>query len=118
MSLIRKIAKAPKRSSRYRSQAHCSHVRSHACVVCDAASPIEVAHVRMGSGAGMGQKPHDYLTVALCRFCHQLQHTMGEESFWHAFKTETGNTVHAIIAAFIATSPKRQEIEAHKRGQA
>jgi hypothetical protein len=114
--LIRKIAKAPKRSSRFRSQKHLTHVRSHACVVCDKTAPIEAAHVRLGSGAGMGQKPHDYLAVALCRFCHQLQHTMGEESFWKAFSVEDGTTVHAVIAEFIRTSPVAREIEAHRNG--
>jgi hypothetical protein len=108
MALIRKIAKAPKRSSRYRSQAHCNHVRLHACVVCDAAAPIEVAHVRLGSGAGMGEKPHDYLTVSLCRECHARQHREGERTFWQ------GRDVQAIMGEFIRTSPKRHEIEAHR----
>lgn len=108
--LIRKIAKAPKRSSRYRSQAHCNHIRSHACVMCDAAAPIEVAHIRIGSGAGMGQKPHDYWAVPLCRDCHARQHREGERSFWE------GKTLPLIIDALIATSPKRREIEAHRNG--
>lgn len=97
--LIRKIAKAPKRSSRFRSQKHLNHVRSHACVVCDAATPIEVAHVRLGSGAGMGQRPDDHRTVALCKPCHTRQHTMGEQTFW------AGRDVDAIIAEFRRTSP-------------
>jgi hypothetical protein len=108
--LIRKIAKAPKRSSRFRSQKHLNHVRSHACVVCDASAPIEVAHVRLGSGAGMGEKPHDYLTVSLCKTCHTRQHTTGERTFWQ------GRDAQAIIAAFIASSPDRREIEAHRNG--
>ena len=52
--LIRKLPKKPKRETRFRSQRHLNHVRSHACVVCDAEAPIEAAHVRLGSGAGMG----------------------------------------------------------------
>lgn len=108
--LIRKLPKAPKRSSRWRSQAHCNHVRSHACVVCDAAAPIEVAHVRLGSGAGMGEKPHDYLTVPLCKSCHHTQHTRGERSFWGDVLIDP----QAVIAELIATSPKRREIEAHR----
>lgn len=71
MDLIRKIPKAPKRSNRWRSQKHLNHVRSHACVVCDATSPIEAAHVRIGSGAGMGQRPDDHRTVSLCTSCHR-----------------------------------------------
>jgi hypothetical protein len=109
--LIRKIAKAPKRSSRFRSQKHLNHVRSHACVVCDAEAPIEAAHVRLGSDGGMGSKPSDYYAVALCggaTGCHQRQHTVGERTFWQ------GRDPQAIIAAFIASSPARREIEAHR----
>lgn len=106
MGLIRKVPKAPKRSTRYRSQAHCNHVRSHACVVCDAAAPIEVAHVRLGSGAGMGQRPDDHRTVALCKSCHQRQHTVGEQTFWQ------GRDVEAIIHAFRTTSPVWHKIKA------
>ena len=108
--LIRKLPKAPKRSSRFRSQKHLNHVRSHACVVCDAAAPIEVAHVRLGSGAGMGEKPHDYLTVSLCKDCHQRQHQTGERTFWQ------GRDVQAIMGEFIRTSPARHLIEAHRNG--
>jgi hypothetical protein len=61
---------------------------------------IEVAHVRNGSGAGIGQKPDDWRTVSLCKWCHANQHSMGEESFWR-------NTGKA--------SPKRAEIEAIRK---
>ncbi len=109
--MIRKLPKKPKRESRFRSQRHLTHVRSHACVVCDAEAPIEAAHVRLGSGAGMGQKPHDYLAVALCKECHQRQHAMGERSFWGPLVFD----VAAILAEFIRTSPVRREIEAHRQ---
>jgi hypothetical protein len=104
--LPRRIPKAPKRASRWRSQAHCNFVRSHACSVpmCDG-RPIEVAHVRLGSGAGIGQKPDDWRTVSLCKTHHEMQHRVGERGFW------TGADVEALIAAFIKASPKRSEIE-------
>jgi hypothetical protein len=70
---------------------------------------IEVAHVRLGSGAGFGQKPDDFLTVSLCRECHRTgpksQHTIGEPAFWR------GKPLGALIEAFIKASPKRHEIE-------
>lgn len=106
--MIRKLPKKQKRDGRFRSQRHLSHIRSHACVVCDAEAPIEAAHVRLGSGAGMGQKPHDYECVSLCKDCHQLQHTQGERTFWR------GRDVRAIMGEFICTSPVRREIEAHR----
>lgn len=116
--MLRKLPKKPKRESRFRSQRHCNHIRGHACVVCDAEAPIEVAHVRLGSGTGMGQKPHDYLAVPLCggpQGCHQRQHTMGEATFWGHWSSYHGRGVEAIIEELIRTSPVRHEIEAHRR---
>lgn len=61
-----RIPKPRKRSSRWRSPSHCTFVRSHECCVpnCDG-RPIEVAHIRKGSGAGMGQKPDDWKAILM-----------------------------------------------------
>jgi len=107
--LPRKIPKSPKRSTRWRSQAHCNFIRSHACSVCDSITAIEVAHVRLGSGAGIGQKPDDWHAVSLCRECHRLQHERGEVTFWR------GRDVDALIEAFCKASPKAHEIRQAKR---
>lgn len=109
MTLPPRIAKKPKRSTRWRSQAHCNFVRSHACCNCGATAPIEVAHVRLGSHAGMGQKPHDWRTVSLCKECHQRQHT-GEMTFWTQYCAASGQTVDDLIEAFCKASPKSREI--------
>jgi hypothetical protein len=106
--LPRKIPRPAKRASRWRSQAHCNFVRSHACSVCDSAAGIEVAHVRNGSGAGMGQRPDDWRTVSLCRDCHATQHRVGEQTFWRGLEVEK------LIAAFCKASPKSYEIELEK----
>lgn len=106
----RKVPKQAKRASRWRSQAHCNHVRSHACSIPDCSGrPIEVAHVRRGSGAGIGQKPDDWRTVSLCKEHHDRQHEVGEETFWR------GLDVEQLIADFIASSPKAAEIRAIQR---
>lgn len=107
--LPRRIPKAPKRASRWRSQAHCNFVRSHECSTGCGGRPIEVAHVRLGSGAGMSQKPDDWRTVSLCRDCHRRQHEVGEETFWK------GKDVEALIEAFCRASPKAVEILNAKR---
>ena len=109
--LPRKKPKAAKRASRWRSQAHCNHVREHACSIgeCTTGDVIEVAHVRMNSGAGVGQKPDDWRTVSLCRFHHQQQHNVGERTFW------AGLDVERLITDFIATSPRRAQIEQAQR---
>ena len=105
MSLLpRKIPKAPKRSSRWRSIAHRNFVRGHACCACGSTAAIEVAHVRLGSGAGMSQKPDDWMTVSLCKLCHTAQHEMGERSFWRK------KPLADLIEAFCKASPKASEI--------
>ncbi len=114
MSLPPRIPKKPKRASRWRSQAHCNFVRSHGCSVCGSTAAIEVAHVRNGSGAGVGQKPDDWNTVSLCRWHHGLQHTVGEVSFWEGHDLDP----EALIAEFIKASPKRHEIEAIRKERA
>lgn len=107
--LPRARPKPEKRASRWKSPAHRAFVRSRACCRCDSIAAVECAHVRIGSGAGVGQKPDDWRTVGLCRACHTEQHTIGERSFWH------GADLEGLIAAYIAASPKRREIEAAMR---
>lgn len=97
---------APKAIARWKSTAHRDFVRGHACIVCDATAPIEVAHVRMNGAGGMGRKPDDWLTVPLCRDCHSTQHG-GEVSFWQAFGMDK---LDAAIKHFIANSPRATEI--------
>lgn len=113
MALPRRIPKPAKRASRWRSQAHANFVRSHECCVpgCTA-RPIEFAHVRNGSGAGMGQKPDDFRGVSLCAEHHRRQHSIGEQYFWR------GIDVEALIAEFCANSPKAGEIARVKRERA
>lgn len=111
---LKRIPKPAKRSSRWRSQAHCNFVRSHFCVVPDCQlMPIEVAHVRVGSGAGVGQKPDDWNTIALCRTHHAEQHSIGERSFEKRHAIDMA----AIAAEFAKQSPKRREIEAEQKGR-
>lgn len=118
--LPRKIPKSPKRSTRWRSQAHTGHVRSFACCMCGSMTNIAAAHVRMGSGAGYGQKPDDWRTVPLCDGpfsnadgqlgCHQVQHAKGEETFWREYELRHGQTVWRLIDELCAASPKAAEI--------
>ena len=114
--LPRRIPKKAKRASRWKSPAHCNFVRSHACCNCDSEVNIQVAHVRMGSGAGMGQKPDDWFTVSLCSDCHNKdQHQHGEPSFWEAYYKRTGVTVEQLMESFCKASPKAREIADAKR---
>lgn len=109
--LPRRIPKKPKRATRWKSQAHCNFVRSHACSVCGNESSIEVAHIRLGTGAGMGQKPDDWHTVSLCKGCHFTQHSVGEKSFWASANIDPLK----MAEAFAKASPKAREIADAKR---
>lgn len=102
-----------KRATRWRSQAHCNFVRSHHCSNPNCphggSEPTEVAHVRIGSGAGIGQKPDDWRAVSLCRACHRRQHEIGERAFWAGFDVEP------LIGAFCAASPRAPQIRQAQR---
>ena len=100
------IPRPPKRASRWKSQAHLAFVRSRACSVCGSTVNIEAAHVRLGSGAGIGQKPDDFRAVSLCHVCHGVQHMTGEATFWKDANIDP----ELLIEAFIQASPKRREI--------
>jgi hypothetical protein len=73
-----------------------------------------VAHVRGGSGAGVGQKPDDWNAVSLCQHHHAEQHSVGEFTFWKSYFPD-GLHPRALIDAFIKASPKRREIEQVQR---
>jgi hypothetical protein len=73
--------------------------------------PIEVAHVRVGSSAGVGQKPDDWNAISLCRDCHAEQHRLGERTFEKRY----GMNMAEMAEQFAKASPKRSEIEAAKR---
>lgn len=125
MPLPARIPKAPKRSSRWRSQAHTGHVRSFCCAMCGTSTNVQAAHVRMGSGAGMGEKPNDWLTVPLCAGpyanvegelgCHEVQHAIGEPTFWRRYEKRHGQTVWQLIDELIQSSPKRRDIALAKQ---
>lgn len=105
--LPRKIPKAAKRTGRWKSTAHRNFVGQNQCCVpgCNG-RPIEVAHLRNGTDAGMGRKASDWFTISLCRDHHSEQHRIGEQSFQKAH----GIDMHALAAEFAQKSPKAMEI--------
>ena len=64
--------------------AHLAFIRTLPCVACGKPAPSECAHVRMGTGGGMGYKPADRYCLPLCgpMGCHARQHQIGETAFW------------------------------------
>ncbi len=63
--------------------------RDRTCESCDTQDgTIIPAHVRAGEHAGLGRKPDDSLTVALCHRCHMEQEANPGPDWWfeHVFK--------------------------------
>lgn len=119
--LPQRIPKPAKRASRWRSIAHCNHVRGFACAMCGSKTNVVAAHVKMGAHTGTGQKGDDWLTAPLCDGpfsnidgmlgCHDRQHVIGERSFWKEYEQKHGQSVERLLAELSAASPKRHEIE-------
>ena len=62
--------------------AHRSWVKRHWCSVRGCRrTPIECAHVRFGTDAGIGLKPSDRWVISLCQHHHREQHRIGERAF-------------------------------------
>ena len=113
MTLPPRLARKQNRTARWKSSAHCNFVRSHHCVVPGCmATPIEVAHVRVGTDGAMGRKPSDYFTVSLCRDHHAQQHNIGEVDFQNLHEID----LHELAAAFANASPKAREIREARGG--
>src|SRR5215469_3659690 len=70
---------------------HLAFVRQLPCVACGRAAPSEAAHVRTGTGGGVGVKPSDRYTVPLCTVCHAKQHRIGELTFWSTIRIDPVN---------------------------
>lgn len=87
-----------------RFPSHCKWVRGHRCSVPDCMGmPIEAAHVRDGTGGGIGVKPHDKWVISLCRDHHSEQHRLGEASFERKHRID----MKAKAEEFAARSPHR-----------
>lgn len=71
------------KNSRIELPRHLAYIRSLPCLFCGSAPPNEAAHFRAGV-TGMGTKPHDYYTFAMCRRHHdeQTQSKKGELGWW------------------------------------
>lgn len=107
--LPRKIKDAsPTREKRIRCPAHLKWVREHHCCVpgCNKL-PVEAAHVRTGTGGGMGMKPDDCWVISLCQDHHAEQHSVGERPFEERHFID----MKALAEEFAAKSPHRAKLK-------
>jgi hypothetical protein len=86
---------------RVKSPSHESFVRSLPCVVCGG-NDVDLAHVsyadaRFGKfGRGKGQKEESIWTVPLCREHHDIQHSVGERTFWKGLGIDAARVAAAL----------------------
>lgn len=91
-----------RRPSKTRCPAHLEWIRSLPCAVPGCATvPCEAAHVRQGTGGGMGLKPPDRFSAPLCREHHREQHQIGHR----AFDQKYGVSLLALAGELAAQSP-------------
>jgi len=48
--------------------------------------------------------------VSMCQDCHNLQHSIGERTFWDNYRKSHGCTVEELIDAYCKASPVAREI--------
>jgi hypothetical protein len=89
---------------------HLRFVRGFKCLACEKEPPpeeylianivrphpIEAAHVRTGTGGGMGLKPPDWWTIPLCPAHHDEQHKIGERAFEEKYGFDMKEQAHKL----------------------
>jgi hypothetical protein len=87
--LPQKIRRTAHKKSDRICAGHRAWVRRHYCSVGSCRrKPIECAHVRSGTDAGMGLKPSDRWAISLCAYHHREQHTVGERAFGEKYSLD------------------------------
>ena len=70
---------------RFRSKPYRQFIASLPCLVSGRIGETQAAHLRTGTGGGMGLKPSDIYCVPLSFKEHKRQHDIGERTFWEPY---------------------------------
>jgi len=93
-------------------------LKTQSCIVTnDTATDymaIDPAHIRKGANGGLNKKPSDQFIIPLRHDLHQLQHSMGERSFWlSVFNNEIDGVYYGeqvMFEALLALSEKQYKV--------
>lgn len=86
---------------------HRAWVRRHHCSVPGCLKiPVECAHVRSQTDAGIALKPSDCWVISLCVFHHHEQHQIGEQ----AFEVRHAIDMRELAQEFARRSPFRSKL--------
>jgi hypothetical protein len=103
----RRIAKLKPRKQSNTCPAHRAWVRKHSCSVPGCARmPIEAAHVRKDTHAGLSLKPSDRWVISLCAHHHREQHNVGERAFERRYSIDLA----ALAQEFARRSPHHTKL--------
>ncbi len=88
-----------------RSQKYMAWIRKQHCVVTNEAAAwgavIHAHHVRLGSNAGLGQKPSDFRCVPLTAEEHHRLHTQGELSYWQEKNDDPNVLIVSLMTCYL-----------------
>lgn len=76
-------------------------IKNMPCALCSASAPSDAHHLR--EGMGMAQRNSDYLTIPLCKDCHQGSHNgiHGARALWNVLKKTELDLLAETIAKII-----------------
>lgn len=72
-------------------------IKSMPCALCGNPPPSDAHHLR--EGVGLSQRNSDYLTIPLCKDCHQGSHNgiHGNRALWNVMKESELSLLAKII---------------------
>ncbi len=70
------------KEKKVRDEAHRKFIATLPCLVSRVHGRTQCAHIRSGTGGGMGIKPSDEFCVPLSVEEHAKQHRIGESKYW------------------------------------
>lgn len=70
------------------------------CCLTGTPGPNDPAHIRYGLGGGMGMKPGDDLVLPLTHNLHQIQHQIGEVTFWTKYLSQNPDLLMKCVKAY------------------
>jgi len=84
-----------------RNPKYLAFVRSLPCCATGSTWEVQAAHVRIGSGAGIGMKPSDFRAVPLIASAHHDQHQHGERTFWKLTGMDPEAAIRETLFAYL-----------------
>ena len=97
------------KQKRLEDPAYLKAIREKDCVISGMPGPSDPAHIRYGLAGGMGRKPDDNLVVPLSHKLHQIQHNIGEVSFWCKYLPQNPHFLMECVKAYAREQYRKKD---------